>query len=181
MRRQFKIPTSVVLDTIRGERGTEIPTQIINAIEGERDYQEHRWNPETTTSEGLHTFSEWCVYIEDYIQEALSQVNSGQTGAALNSLRKVTCMAVAALEQLGVPRIEDLKFSLSLDQGRQDLRWWLDTLQGIINICKHALSREAAQVSDPKAMVQFVRLASYGVAAMEQHGSPQREGWERNG
>ena len=179
MRRQFKIPTSAVIETIRAERGTDIPEAVINAIESERDYQESRWNPDTTTTEGLHTFSEWCVYIEDYIQEGLGQARSNATATAAATMRKVVSMAVAALEQYGVPQVTDLKFSLSLDQGRQTLEWWFDTLQSIVNICKHTLSREAAQVSDPKAAVQFVRLASYGVAAMEQHGAYQRIGFER--
>lgn len=175
MRRQFKIPTLEVIDTIRGERGVDIPKSVVNAIESERDYQDSKWHPNAPVTEGVHTFAEWCVYIEDYIKEGQAQVRSVEIAKASCTMRKIVAMAVEALEQHGVPNASDLKFGLSLDQGHQSLEWWLDTLQAIINMCKHSLTRGDDQLVGPMVAIQFVRIASYGVAAMEQHGVYPRE------
>lgn len=87
---------------------------VFKAIDSERDYQDSRWNPETTTSDGLHSLEEWYVYIEDYVSEA-----------------------------------------------------------------KHALSRLPRQEGDPKALDIMRKVATMAVCAMEQHGAPQRKGFER--
>lgn len=80
---------------------------VYELIDGERDYQDQRWNPETTTSQGQHSWEEWFMYIEDYLQEAKHALarNAKQDAhkTAANIMRKVAAMAVAAMEQLGAP------------------------------------------------------------------------------
>ena len=44
--------------------------KVLELINGERDYQNKKWNSETTTSDGIHSVEEWLVYIEDYVNEA---------------------------------------------------------------------------------------------------------------
>lgn len=76
------------------------------ALEGERLYQNEKWDPNSTESGGVHNVVEWIVYIEDYIDEAkriLSRHTEPQaTVKALHAIRKVGAMAVACMEQNGV-------------------------------------------------------------------------------
>jgi len=77
---------------------------VYKLIDGEREYQDSRWNAETTASGGLHAPEEWIVYMEDYLNEAkhiLSRENV-QTAypKAMEIIRKVTAMGVAAMEQI---------------------------------------------------------------------------------
>lgn len=85
-------------------------TEVYNAIDSERDYQETRWNSTTTTSEGKHSFEEWFTYMEDYITEAkhiLSRESKQNADKRTQHImRKITAMGVAAMEQLGAPRRE---------------------------------------------------------------------------
>ena len=77
-------------------------------IDGEREYQDLRWNAETTLSEGKHTPEEWFFYIEDYIREAKHILSRNPIPAcyplAMGIMRKVAAMAVCAMEQNGAPR-----------------------------------------------------------------------------
>jgi hypothetical protein len=82
--------------------------QVYRALDGERDYQDLRWNAQKTTlSEGRHTLEEWIVYMEDYLAEAkhaLSRNPAPQAQElALPIVRKVTAMGVACMEQHGAP------------------------------------------------------------------------------
>lgn len=80
---------------------------VYAAIDTERDYQSKKWTPETTTSNGQHSFEEWFMYIEDYVNEAkhiLSREKKKDADEkAAHIMRKVAALAVAAMEQLGVP------------------------------------------------------------------------------
>lgn len=91
MRRAFKVSTA----------------EVFAAVDGERDYQEARWNPETTESKGIHSFSEWITYMEDYLAEAkhILSREAKQTAEpkAAHIMRKVVAMGVASMEQLGAP------------------------------------------------------------------------------
>jgi hypothetical protein len=80
--------------------------EVYRAINGERAYQDGRWNSSTTKSGGKHSLTEFLVYIRDYTEEALHHVSRnadpGANEYARHSLRKVAALAVAALEQNGV-------------------------------------------------------------------------------
>lgn len=82
--------------------------EVYEAIDGEREYQDSRWNAQTTTSEGKHTFEEWIVYIEDYLAEAKHILSREPAQTAqpkvAHIMRKVATMAVACMEQYGAPR-----------------------------------------------------------------------------
>ena len=43
---------------------------VYKLIDGERDYQNQKWNAATTISENIHSVEAWYTYIEDYIREA---------------------------------------------------------------------------------------------------------------
>lgn len=88
---------------------------VYKLIDGERDYQEKKWNNSTTLSGGKHSSpEEWITYMEDYLTEA-KHVLSRETHItaykkAMNCMRKVTALGVAAMEQIDTPsREEELK------------------------------------------------------------------------
>lgn len=81
--------------------------EVYRALDGERAYQETRWNRETTESGGIHeSVGDWLIYMGDYIQEAKHFISrNGEPEArefALHNIRKVGALAVAAMEQCGV-------------------------------------------------------------------------------
>lgn len=81
--------------------------QVYAVLDGEREYQDRRWNVNTTPTEGQHTVTEWLVYMQDYVREAMTQVTRAADPAAsrlaLNTIRKITAMGVACMEQHGAP------------------------------------------------------------------------------
>jgi hypothetical protein len=85
--------------------------QVYELIDGEREYQNSRWNDKTSSSGGWHLYPEqWIIYMEDYLQEAKHLISreSGDTAypKAMEIIRKVTAMGVAAMEQIETkPRI----------------------------------------------------------------------------
>jgi len=81
--------------------------EVYKAIDSERDYQESRWNKDTTVSENIHSFEDWIMYMEDYLAEAkhlLSrEARQDADPQCCNIMRKVVSMGVNALEQHGAP------------------------------------------------------------------------------
>ena len=81
--------------------------QVFDLINGEREYQNSRWNENTTASKGIHSPEEWFMYIEDYVNEAkhiLSRENvQSAYPKAMAIMRKVASMAVCAMEQIETP------------------------------------------------------------------------------
>ncbi len=77
------------------------------AIDSERDYQDRRWNANTTTTAGKHSATEFLVFMRDYVEEALHTVSrEGEPAAsekALEIVRKVTALGVSCMEQHGAP------------------------------------------------------------------------------
>lgn len=80
--------------------------EVFDAVDEERDYQDSRWTPETTTSGGRHSIGEWVVFIDDYLRQVkteLSRNSEPQASAmALDTMRKITALGVACMEQNGV-------------------------------------------------------------------------------
>lgn len=81
---------------------------VYAAIDTERDYQDRKWNPGTTSTGGQHSVTEFLVYMRDYVDEALHHVSRnpdpGASAVALDGIRKVTALGVACMEQHGAPR-----------------------------------------------------------------------------
>lgn len=79
--------------------------RVYEALDGERDYQEHRWG--LTQSRGQHTTAEFILYMQDYLTQAQHEVSRNpdpHAGVlATETLRKVVAMGVACLEQNGCP------------------------------------------------------------------------------
>lgn len=81
---------------------------VYEVIDSERDYQESRWNPSTTTSGGNHSPQEWLTYIRDYTEEALHigcrEADQICMEKQMANMRKIAALAVAAMENLGAPK-----------------------------------------------------------------------------
>lgn len=94
---------------LRVQRTTEeeidVAAAVYEALEGERRYQEEKWEP-VDGALRVHSALEWLVYIEDYVNEAKKilarrpEVEAREF--ALHTIRKIGGMAVACMEQNGV-------------------------------------------------------------------------------
>jgi hypothetical protein len=94
--------------TIPGDEMKATRQEVYTAIDGEREYQEKRWNPSTTSTGGQHSVTEFLVYMRDYVEEALHHLSRNAdpeaSQCALGSVRKITTLGVACMEQNGAPR-----------------------------------------------------------------------------
>jgi hypothetical protein len=81
--------------------------EVYAAIDSERAYQDSLWNPATTPTNGVHHVASWLTYMQSYLSEAIDQVSRaadpGASLAALSTIRKITGMGVACMEQHGAP------------------------------------------------------------------------------
>ena len=84
--------------------------EVYEAIDSERDYQDTRWNEDTTVSKNVHSFEDWIMYMEDYIAEAkhlLSRTPRQDADPKVcHIMRKVLALGVSSMEQHGAPRRE---------------------------------------------------------------------------
>jgi hypothetical protein len=81
--------------------------EVYNAIDGERNYQDMRWN--TNLREGDvpdedKPVAEWLNYIEYHLGKAKEQNYHLNKNGALDELRKVAALTVRALEIHGCPK-----------------------------------------------------------------------------
>ena len=83
--------------------------EVYQAIDSERDYQKSKGD-ETDGHEHLHELESFVLYMDDYLTELKHQLSriwvpTGELPTeALNTLRKVTTLGVAAMEQHGAPQ-----------------------------------------------------------------------------
>lgn len=78
--------------------------EVYEALDEERDYQD-TLSP-TSSVDGQHTVPEWVLYMGDYIAQARQQCSRiwgpESDRLALDTIRKITAMGVACMEQNGV-------------------------------------------------------------------------------
>jgi len=80
---------------------------VAEVVRGERMYQLFRWNPQTTPSNGTHGTASFLTYMKDYLDEAIHQVSRCPgDGEALETVRKITALGFACMEQNGAPMRE---------------------------------------------------------------------------
>jgi hypothetical protein len=81
--------------------------EVYKLIDTERLYQDTRWNITTTPTGGLHSPTEWLVYIQDYLTEAMHSTSRSADPEAknrvLDGVRKIAAMCVICMEQHGAP------------------------------------------------------------------------------
>lgn len=76
--------------------------EVYEALDTERTYQGKRWG------DANHSITEFLVYMQDYVAEALHKCSrlpdEEANPQALDSIRKVAALGVAAMEQHGAPK-----------------------------------------------------------------------------
>ena len=86
-------------------------SEVYNLLDGERAYQDIRWaNDQAERGTHLHNSTEWLLYMQDYLTEAIRIASREDDQIAhvkvMEVIRKIGGMAVAAMEQNGCnPRI----------------------------------------------------------------------------
>jgi len=82
-------------------------SKVYEIIDGERFYQNKKWNEETTSSRGIHTEYEWLVFMQDYLTEAFHLASRNSEPEARidvqHIIRKITAMGICCMEQNGCP------------------------------------------------------------------------------
>lgn len=79
--------------------------------------------------------------------------------------------------------------ALDSERRYQNVRWpghvhtnhsleeWIVYMEDYLAEAKHLLSRHASAVADPQALDIIRKITAMGVACMEFHGAPKREGY----
>jgi hypothetical protein len=85
--------------------------KVYQVLDGERDYQDDRWQKDIAARKSKYTEYEWLLFIQDYLTEAIRLATRGNEVddariAVQNSIRKITAMGVACMEQNGCPERE---------------------------------------------------------------------------
>lgn len=82
-------------------------SEVYKAIDTERDYQDQRWNENTTTSNGYHEVGAWLTFLRTYIREAEEIISRNgdpeATDQSMHTIRKIAAMCVCCMEQHGAP------------------------------------------------------------------------------
>lgn len=85
--------------------------EVYAVIDGERDYQDARWNQNTTSTGGVHSVTEFLVFMQSYLNQAIDQVSRNAepeaSQMALDTIRKLTALGVVCMEQNGVVNREN--------------------------------------------------------------------------
>jgi len=83
---------------------------VYKLIDGERDYQDSRWNNDEETRSGKSdildenkSLAEWLIYIEFHLNEAKHGVYALEPKQAKHSIRKLAALAVACMENNDCP------------------------------------------------------------------------------
>ena len=80
---------------------TKTRTQVFDAIDSERDYQDRKWG---TAAEHPHEVGGWLTLMDVHLQRAKAAWAGANSDAeALDALRKVLAIGVACAEQHGIP------------------------------------------------------------------------------
>ena len=74
--------------------------EIYNIIDGERDYQDTRWQSDTDQNKSI---AEWLIYIEAHLNKAKNEVYHISPISAMEEIRKITALGVCAMEIHGCP------------------------------------------------------------------------------
>lgn len=80
--------------------------EVYQAIDSERDYQDHVWGKDESTAGGDHTVEDFVVYIDVYlakVKEATMLPKAKRHLEMMNIMRKITALGVRCMEQHGAP------------------------------------------------------------------------------
>jgi hypothetical protein len=75
--------------------------EVYKLIDGERDYQDNRWNNFPETRDVLDedkSVADWIIYMEKLLNDAKNRIYYLDDNGALEFIRKTTATGVACLE-----------------------------------------------------------------------------------
>lgn len=79
--------------------------QVYAAIDSEREYQNTLGPDRRAANENKFSVGEWLVMMKVYVDKALvAWTDNPGTDAAMNAIRKVSAIGVAAMEEHGAPK-----------------------------------------------------------------------------
>jgi len=93
--------------------------EVYKLIDSERWYQDLKWGGTAVTKSGGHHYTpeEWIIYMEDYLAEAKHYLSRESQEVsydkAMNCIRKVTALGVAAMEHIQTNSREEEIFHTS--------------------------------------------------------------------
>ena len=79
--------------------------QVYDLINEERHYQDEKWVGAPHDKE--HYVSDWLIYIRIYLTKAENALYELSIEDAMDAVRKITAMGVAAMEANGCPKRKD--------------------------------------------------------------------------
>jgi len=84
--------------------------EVYKLIDGERDYQDSRWDNDKETRSGKSdildkdkSLAEWLNYLEFHLNEAKHGVYALEPKTTKHSIRKIAALAVACMENHDCP------------------------------------------------------------------------------
>lgn len=79
--------------------------EVYAAIDSEREYQNALGPDRRAASENRFSVGDWLVMMKVYVDKALvAWTDNPGTDAAMNAIRKVSAIGVAAMEEHGAPK-----------------------------------------------------------------------------
>ena len=145
---------------------SEMPPCCADSIQSERNYQEKMWNEDTTSSAGLHSESEFLVFMQDYLREAMNIVSRNPepqaSEDAAQTVRKVCAMALACAEKNDW--VEDFAKYMPFNKanGKTNLVQALALMQACLNKAFEAVYDESME----SIKIQMVLCFMAGTQAM---------------
>lgn len=76
--------------------------EVYELINEERKYQDKVWGG--AEYDANRTISDWLMFIRKYINDAENAVFNFNTEEAMDAIRKITAIGVAAMESKGCPK-----------------------------------------------------------------------------
>jgi hypothetical protein len=76
--------------------------EVYEIVDEERDYQDEKWGG--TSHDNTHSVSDWLIFMRIYLTEAENALYQSSAEDAMDAVRKITAMGVAAMEANGCPK-----------------------------------------------------------------------------
>jgi len=79
--------------------------EVYDIINEERDYQDNKWGG--GDHDETRSVSDWLIYMRIYLTKAENALYESSVEDAMDAVRKITAMGVAAMESKGCPKRKD--------------------------------------------------------------------------
>lgn len=77
-------------------------TQVYEILDEEREYQDKKWGGKE--HDEAHSVSDWLIFIRKHLNQAENAIYNSDAKSAMDAVRKITGIGVAAMEAKGSPR-----------------------------------------------------------------------------